>query len=95
MNTRPRKVCARALVLAGNSPLAGCISPRWIRIAALSVITLPSGKTRVGICPSGLTFFSSSIAESASQAEARTLRKPMPQRPSAASAIAEPLPWEP
>ena len=53
---------ARLEASAGIRPLAGCASPRWIRIAALSEIAVPSGSTSVGTCPSGLTFRRSSYA---------------------------------
>ncbi len=40
---------------SGSKSLSGCARPRWMRIAALSVMTEPSGSTSVGICTSGFT----------------------------------------
>ena len=48
-----QRLCTRRLV-GGQGLLSRCVSSRWIRMAALSDIALPSGSTSVGICPIGL-----------------------------------------
>jgi hypothetical protein len=79
----------------GSSLLSGCTRPRWIRIAALSVSTLPSGSCSVGICLSGLTRASSSIPDAGSHDAAFTIRNSTPIISSAASIAAEPEPFAP
>ena len=59
-------------------------------IAALSVITEPSGSTSVGICASGFTRFNSSRPGPGSHDAASTMRKGCRRASSAASAAAEP-----
>jgi hypothetical protein len=92
MNTRPRIACARADGSAGSRPLPGWASARWIRIAALSVITLPSGSTSVGTRPVGLIRSSASKSGPGSHEAVRTICQRAPASPSAASIAAEPEP---
>jgi hypothetical protein len=66
-----------------------------MRIAALSVITEPSGSTSVGICASGFTPVSSSRPGPGSHDAASTMRNGMFARTSAASTAAAPEPWLP
>src|SRR5947207_10167735 len=95
MYTSPRIAWARAVDAAGSSCDSGNSRPRWMRMAALSVSTVPSGRRSVGICFSGLMRSSSPIAESGSHDDARTRRNGTPVRSSAASTAADPDPWLP
>ena len=61
-----------------------------MRMAALSVIKLPSGNKRVGVWLSGFIRSSAGMSEPASQSAARTRVKGRAQNVSAAFAAAEP-----
>src|SRR5690242_13918578 len=93
MNTSPRIACARGASAAGSKP--GWVRPRCVRIAALSVITLPSGSASVGICASGFTRCNSSSPGPGSHDAASTMRNGMFAIVSAASTEADPEPLLP
>src|SRR5438094_4017518 len=95
MNTRPRIACARGDASRGSNPDSGCALPRWIRMAALSVSTLPSSSTSVGICPSGLIFSSSTNASLVYHDAVSTMRNGASMIPSATWLDAEPEPFLP
>src|SRR4030095_3355457 len=95
MNARPRVICARADASRGNNPDCGCTLPRWSRMAALSVSTLPSSSTSVGIWPNGFTFRSSTKASLVSHDAVSTMRNGAPPIPSATWTDAEPEPFLP
>jgi hypothetical protein len=52
---------------SGARPESGWVSARWIRIAALSVISSPEGSTSAGTWRSGLTLAISAAAAGSSQ----------------------------
>src|SRR6478735_5859289 len=86
---------ARAEACSGSSPDSGWTRPRWMRMAALSVITVPSGRTSVGICRSGFTRSSCAMSLLLSHEAAATSRYGCAHSSSAHSTAADPEPLIP